>query len=89
MRLDIEADVFLQLLKRLDGKRRIQTRGLPKDARCVGIKVDRIFNTVSMLLESDEWPDVPAEYEASALDVNFAEWFGDAMPEEALQPATV
>jgi hypothetical protein len=81
MRLDIEADILLKLLQGLDGKRRIQTKGLPKDVRCVGLAIDRIFNTVSLLLESPDWPEVRAEYTAAQLNIHFAEFFGDAMPE--------
>ncbi len=82
MRLDIEVDIFLRLLKSLDGKRRIRTNGLPPDARCVAVVTDRVFNTVSLLLESAEWPEVPPQYEAPRLDVNFTEYYDDAMPPE-------
>lgn len=80
MRLDIEADIFLKILQGMDGKRRLQAKGLPKDVRCIGLKVDSVWNTVTLMLESPEWPEVAAEFTAPQLEVTFAEWWGDAMP---------
>jgi hypothetical protein len=80
MRLDIEADIFLKLLLGLDGKRRLQAHGLPKDARCIGLTVDSVWNTVSLMLESAEFDEVPPEYVVPSLSVTFSEWYGDASP---------
>lgn len=82
MRLDIEVDAFLRLLQNMDGKRRIRAEGLPKDVRCVGLRADHVFNTVSLLLESADWPEVPPEYTLPTLDVTFREFTGSAMPQE-------
>jgi hypothetical protein len=82
MRLDIEADIFLRILQGMDGTRRLQAKGLPKDARCIGLTVDAVWNTVSLMLESAEFDEVPPQYMVPALDVTFSEWSGDAYPEE-------
>src|SRR6266704_2224470 len=82
MRLDIEADIFLKLLRGLDGKRRLRAEGLPKDVCCVGLVVDQVFNTVSLMLESPDWPEIPPEYTLPQLDITFTEYYGDVQPRE-------
>jgi hypothetical protein len=74
-RLDVEADMFLAILKGMDGKRRIRSEGFPAEARCVGITVDERFNTVTLWLESPEWEEIGEGDAVPNLDVRFTEHF--------------
>jgi hypothetical protein len=57
-RLDIQADMFLKMLQGMDGNRRVLVRGIPEDARTVGLAFDHRFNTVVLYVESDEFEAV-------------------------------
>lgn len=81
-RLRIEQDMFLAILKRMDGKRRIRCEGLPDDVRTVGLVVDETWNTVTLYLESPDFPVVPPQYSAENLDLTFTEYSGDVQPLE-------
>jgi len=57
-RLEIQADMFLKMLKAMDGKLRVQVRGVPADARTVGLTFDDRFNTVVLYVESETFDEV-------------------------------
>lgn len=82
--LSIAADMFLEMLRRMDGKRRLLCKGLPADARVVGIRTDRFFNTVELFLESSEFEEMHTEALSVVpeLHLDFSEFYGNAMPAE-------
>lgn len=79
-RLAIDADMFLKVLKGMDGLRRIRCEGLPDDARVIGIVTDKMFNTVELYIESSTFNEIPVEYVAENLDLKFTEYHGNAVP---------
>jgi hypothetical protein len=84
-RLGIRADMLLYLLRALDGKRRLRCEGLPADARVAGIVTDRVFDTVELWLESDEFP--PLEEHSITPDLRLTFHDVAALPEGwAVQP---
>lgn len=80
MMLNIAVDTFLEMLRGMDGERRIQCTGIPVDAKCVGITIDRLWNTVQLVLESGEFADVVEGYTVPELKPAFTLWAGDASP---------
>lgn len=80
-RLRISGDMFLEILKGMDGRRRLRTEQLPKDARTVGVAVDDQFNTVSVYVESAEFDAVPEGMVPDELLIFFTLYTGDAMPQ--------
>lgn len=79
-RLRVEARMFLEILRRMDGRRRMETLGLPADAHAVGISVDRALNTIDIYLESEAFAIQSDQEPIGDLDVTFREFFGDAGP---------
>jgi hypothetical protein len=73
-RLALEVDRLLDLLRAIDGVRRIRAEGIPDDARAVGVVVDRAWNTVDLYLESDEFDEVPDGEPVPAVEVIFTEF---------------
>ncbi len=87
MRLNIEQDMFLTLLKHLDGTRRIKCEGLPDDVRTVGLVVDEAWNTVTLVLESPAFAIVEPQYSVPELNLTWTE-YTDPVSQPALRPTS-
>lgn len=57
--LRIETDTFLEMLRGMDGIKRIRCDGIPEDARVVGSVHTTVLNCVELAIESDEFDAVP------------------------------
>ncbi len=85
--LELRADMFLHMLRSLNGFDRVQATGIPDDARVVGITTDAVWNTVQLYVESEAFPECLAEEVPGRLTVDFSMWSGDAYPEREKVPA--
>ncbi len=81
-KLAISAELFLEMFKGMDGIRRVQCKGIPDDARTVGVSLDERFNTVVLWVESSEFAPVYESAMAEPLEPTFVLYTGNAQPED-------
>jgi hypothetical protein len=74
-RLDVDADRFLDMLKYMDGKRRMVVEGIPSDARCTGLTINVALNTITMRVESASFEPVHESQMMPVLEVVLREYF--------------